>query len=97
VYLVNKTESAMTVVTAAELARDIERILDLLEKEGEEVVIVRDDHRVARLVPEVTGMTASEFLDGLYGILSGEEAEELLSDIREMREAFDDNWRDPWE
>ena len=39
----------MTVLTAGELARNLSRILERVEHDGEEVVIVRGDHPIVRI------------------------------------------------
>lgn len=87
----------MKTLTESDLARDLTSVLDGLEREGEEVVIVRDDHAVARLLPAVQGMRAREFFGDLPGTLTHEEGEALLRDIREMDRVLDQGIRDPWE
>jgi len=87
----------MTVVTVDELPGKLKRILEEVERSGEEVVIVRDERAVARLVPEPQGMRAREFFGDLPGTLTDEEGEALLRDIREMDRVLDQGIRDPWE
>ena len=87
----------MTVLTAGELARNLSRILKRVEHDGEEVVIVRGDHPIARLVPGAPAMAAREALADLYGVLSDEEGESWLRDARGADRQLDGELRDPWE
>ncbi len=87
----------MTVVTVEELPTKLRRILEEVENSGEEVVIMRDDHAVARLLPAIQGMSAREFFGDLPGLLTDEEGDALLRDIREMDRVLDQGIRDPWE
>jgi len=87
----------MTVVTLDELSGKLKRILEEVERSGEEVVIVRDDQAVARLLPEAPRMRAREFFGDLPGMLTDEEGEAWLRDIREMDRVLDQGIRDPWE
>ena len=87
----------MTTVTAAELAKNLGDILDRVARGGDEVVIVRDNREIARLVPTVAGMTVEEAFAGLYGELSDEEGEAWLRHSRIPERGLDEELRDPWE
>ncbi|HUT37437.1 MAG TPA: hypothetical protein VNE39_28410 [Planctomycetota bacterium] len=88
----------MKVMTADEFARDVRNILDTIGRDDDEVVIVRDDQTTVRLVPTPPrGMPAHEAFARLEGILTPEEGEALLRDIRDMDSNFDQSIRDPWE
>ena len=77
----------MKVMTAEEFARDVRSILDTVGRGDDEVVIVRDDQSTVKLVPTPPrGMPAHEAFAGLEGILTPEEGEALLRDIKEMGE-----------
>jgi antitoxin (DNA-binding transcriptional repressor) of toxin-antitoxin stability system len=52
-------------IAAKKLPEQLEALLDELEEDGEEVVIVRNRRRVARLVPESRAQTARAVLDDL--------------------------------
>ncbi|MBM4032037.1 MAG: type II toxin-antitoxin system Phd/YefM family antitoxin [Planctomycetes bacterium] len=87
----------MASVTVDELSGKLRTILDEVERSGEEVVIMRNDHAVARLVPATRGMTAREFFGDMPGTLTYEEGEALLRDIKEMDRFLDQRISDPWE
>lgn len=85
------------VVTLDELSKSLRRILEDVERSGEEVVIMRDERAVARLFPETPGMTAREFFGDLPGMLTEEEGAAWLRDARELDQVLDQGIRDPWE
>lgn len=87
----------MKTLTDSDLARDLASVLDGLEREGEEVVILRNNRPIGRLVPEPRGMTVREAFGDLCGILTDEEGEALLRDIEQMDRILDQGVRDPWE
>jgi antitoxin (DNA-binding transcriptional repressor) of toxin-antitoxin stability system len=87
----------MTVLTATQLARNLDRVLDRLEHGGEEVLIVRGDQPLARLLPGTPTVTAHEFLSDLYGVLTDEEGEAWLNDMKGMDRTLDEELHDPWE
>ena len=45
----------MRTISATEAARNFSRMLDLLEHESEEIIVVRNNHPVAKLVPGARG------------------------------------------
>ncbi len=86
----------MTTMNAAELARNIDGVLDQVERQGDEIVITRDDHPVARLVPGVPRMTAMQALADLAGILTADEGRQWLEDARDFGRNAAGPMRDPW-
>ena len=87
----------MKTVTTTELAENVNRILDRVEHGGEEVIIVRDDHLVARLIPSIAGMTIREAFGDLPGLLTDEEGEAWLRDAEGADRSLDEELRDPWQ
>ena len=87
----------MATVTATELARNLSRILDRLEHGGEEVVIVRNNRPIGRLIPGAPVMTALEALADLYRTLPDEDGEAWLRESRIPERDWDEELRDPWE
>ena len=75
----------MKKVSANEFARNARQVLEVLERDQEEVVVVRNRHVVARLVPEPPAQTADEVLDDLVGILDDETGHELTEAVRKVR------------
>ncbi|WP_250476027.1 type II toxin-antitoxin system Phd/YefM family antitoxin [Caballeronia sp. GAFFF1] len=83
----------MHTITATELARQTRQILDAVARDGETVIIERNNVPVARLLPAEQAMTAAQVLAGLPTNLTQQQAKAWLSD---SRADFDDALRDPW-
>ena len=86
----------MRTVTATEAARSFSRMLDLLEHQSEEIVVLRNNHPVAKLVPGAPRMTALEALADLYRTLPDEEGAAWLEDVGRMDRRLGKQLRDPW-
>jgi antitoxin (DNA-binding transcriptional repressor) of toxin-antitoxin stability system len=86
----------MITMTATELARNLSRVLDHTRYTSEEVMIVRNKHVVARLVPGTPVMTALEAFSDIAGAISDDEGEAWVRDCEKMDVALDDALRDPW-
>lgn len=87
----------MKIMTDAEFASGVHRVLDEFEKSPEEVVIMRDDRPIARLVPGIPVMTAREAFGGLAGLLTDEEGEAWLRDMEGFDRPLSEELRDPWQ
>ena len=86
----------MRTLSATEVARSFSRILDSLEHGGEEIVIIRNNHPVARLVPGAARMTALEAMADLYRTMDDAEGQAWLEDIRKADRPLSKELRDPW-
>jgi prevent-host-death family protein len=87
----------MITITATELVRNFRKFLDSVELKGEEIVIVRNNQEVARLIPGPTHQTALEGMADLYRTLPEEAAAGWLIDSRRAGEArLDHELKDPW-
>ena len=85
----------MQTITATDLSRNFRVMLNRVEFQHEELLIVRNNCPVARLVPDHGIMTATEVFSDLYQTLPQDAGEKWLSDSR-----LDDDQtgevRDPW-
>jgi antitoxin (DNA-binding transcriptional repressor) of toxin-antitoxin stability system len=86
----------MITMTATEVVRGFSRLLDKLEHGGEEIVIVRNAHPIAKLTPGAPRMNAMEALSDLYGTLEDREGAAWLKDIRKGDRRMAAEARDPW-
>jgi antitoxin (DNA-binding transcriptional repressor) of toxin-antitoxin stability system len=89
----------MRTITATELARNVGRILDHVTIKGEEVVIVRNHRKVAKLVPELPEQTALEAMADLYRTLPEDAAATWEADSKRGRwkgGKLNHGIRDPW-
>ena len=87
----------MKVMVAADFTRDAARVLEQVEKDNEEVVIMRDETPVARLVPGGRAMTLREVYHRFHGRLTDEEGEAWLRDMEGFDRPLSEELRDPWE
>jgi antitoxin (DNA-binding transcriptional repressor) of toxin-antitoxin stability system len=83
----------MTTVTATDLARRTNQVLDALAR-GESVTITRNNTVLGTINPPVRAVTLREAFDRLPR-MSPDVAERYKADIRSTD--FDDEVRDPWQ
>jgi prevent-host-death family protein len=86
----------MKTLTATEVSRSFSRVLDELERGGEEIVIVRSGQPVAKMVPGAPRLTALEALADLYRTLDDAEGEAWLEDLAGADRPLRRELRDPW-
>ena len=86
----------MHTVTATELSRNFRVMLDKVEFKHEELIVVRNNHEVARIIPGPATMTALEAMTDIYGILSEDAAVAWLDDSRRTERGLNVEVRDPW-
>jgi prevent-host-death family protein len=75
----------MKTLTVTEVARNFSAVVDSVQEDQEEVVLVRNNKPVARLVPEPAAQNALEVLGDLYRTLDDDTAEALSEAIRSGR------------
>src|SRR2546426_10347769 len=75
----------MKTLTVTEVARNFSAVMDRLEAEQEEVVLIRNNKPIARLVPEPPAQNALEVLGDLYRTLDDETADALIEAIKPVR------------
>ena len=89
----------MKTLTVTEVARNFSSVLDNLERDQEEVVLVRNHREIARLVPEPPAQNALEVLGDLFRTLDDDTADALSAAIRRTRKgkrATVGKLRNPW-
>lgn len=86
----------MHIVTATELARNFSSMLDKVEFKHEELVVVRNNHEVARVIPAPARMNALEAMTDIYRTLPEDAAAGWLKDSRNVGKQLKDEVRDPW-
>ena len=77
----------MKEITVVEAASNLSAVLSEMARTDEEVVLVRDNHQVARIVPEPAPQTALEVMGDLYNVLETEAAEAWENQIKQRRAA----------
>lgn len=89
----------MKTLSVTEVARNFSAVLDGVEREQEEVVLVRNRRQIARLIPEPPAQTAIEVLGDLYRTLDDGTAEALAAAIgsaKKGRRGTLEELRNPW-
>ncbi len=89
----------MKMLTVTEAARHFSRVVDEVEREQQEILLVRNRRRVVRLVPEPPAQNALEVLGDLYGTLEGPTGKALAESVRRRRRgrgATLGSLRNPW-
>jgi prevent-host-death family protein len=86
----------MQTVTATDLSRNFRVMLNRVEFQHEELLIVRNNFPVARLIPGPATMTAAEAFEDLYRTLPQDAGKTWLADSR-LDDRQNDEVRDPWE
>jgi hypothetical protein len=71
--------------SVTDVARNFSAVLDDLERDQEEVVLVRNQRRIARLVPEPSQQDALGVFGDLYRTLDDGTAEALSAAIESQR------------
>lgn len=90
----------MKTLSVAEAAQNFGAVLVSLEDEQEEILLVRNNHPVARLVPEPESLDAAAMLGDLHGTLDDQTADELLHAVESSRNkpnAGLNQLRNPWD
>ena len=86
----------MKQVTATEFVRKFKQMMNLVEFQGEELIIVRNNHQVAKITPGQTTMTALEAMSDLYRTLPDDAGATWEKDSREGAPGNLSEARDPW-
>ena len=86
----------MKVMSATDVARGFSRVLNTLEHGGEEIVVMRNNQPVAKLVPGAPRMTALEAFADIYRTLDDGEGDTWMEDARSADRLLAREARDPW-
>jgi antitoxin (DNA-binding transcriptional repressor) of toxin-antitoxin stability system len=87
------------ILSVTQVARHFREVIDSVERQQEEIVLVRNQKQVARLVPEAAPQNALEVFGDLYRTLDDETAEALssaISTMRKRRRGRVSELRNPW-
>jgi len=70
----------MTKITVTDFARNMSKVLDWIEHNGEEIVVIRNNHEIARILSGSSGLTATEAMSDIYSTLSDDAAADWLKE-----------------
>ena len=71
----------MKTLTVTEVARNFSAVMDGVERDQEEIILIRNQKAIARLVPESSAQNAVEVLGDLYRTLDDKTADALVKAI----------------
>ena len=77
--------STMKYLTVTEVARNFSAVMDGVERDQEELVLVRNNRTIARVVPESPAQNALEVLGDLYRTLDDQTAAGLVQVLKRVR------------
>ena len=75
----------MKTLTVTEAAESFEQVLEELERDQEEITLVRGKQTIARIVPEPAHADALSVFGDLYGILDKKTGNSLARAVRKLR------------
>jgi antitoxin (DNA-binding transcriptional repressor) of toxin-antitoxin stability system len=86
----------MVEMTVTDFVKKLKSVFDRIEYKGEEIVLMRNKHRIAKIVPGSPHLTAIEAMGDLYRTLPEDAAEGWLEDSRSPA-TVSKELRNPWE
>ncbi len=86
----------MVEMTVTEFSRNLRTIFDRIEYKNEEIVLIRHNHRIARVIPGSFTLTALEAMGDIYCTIPDDAGKEWLNDST-IRGSIKDEMKDPWD
>lgn len=86
----------MIEVSVTEFARNLRTFFDLLEHKREEIILIRNKHRIARIIPGSSHMSAFEAMGDLYRTLPEDAGSTWLKESR-LPGSIGEEVSDPWD
>ena len=86
----------MTEMTVTDFTRNLRKIFDRIEHNGEEIVLIRNNHRIARIIPGSANMTARDAMSDLYRTLP-EDAGNTWSHESQLPQNLQEEVEDKWD
>ncbi len=84
----------MIEISVTNFSRNLRKMFDTIEHQKEEIILVRNKQRIARIIPGSSQLTAKEAMTGLYKTLSKEAAENWLHESRltDTLDSMENKW-----
>ena len=86
----------MIEISVTKFSRNLRKIFDRIEHQREEVILIRNKQRIARIIPGETHLKATEAMSDLYQTITDEAAETWLKDSR-IEHSLKDEMVDKWD
>ena len=86
----------MIEMTVTEFSRNLSTVFDRIEYKHEEIVLIRNNNRIARVIPGSFTLNALEAMSDLHRTLPESAGKDWLSDSC-LPGDLDSEMRDPWD
>jgi antitoxin (DNA-binding transcriptional repressor) of toxin-antitoxin stability system len=86
----------MIEMSVTDFARNLGTVFDRIEHNGEQIILRRNKHRIARIIPGSPYLTAQEAMGDLYRTISDEADATWFAENRLASTLKDDSYN-PWE
>jgi antitoxin (DNA-binding transcriptional repressor) of toxin-antitoxin stability system len=86
----------MIEMNTTEFARNLRSVFDRIEHRGEVIVLVRNKHRIARIIPGAPHLTAREAMGDLYNTLPPDAGRDWVKDSR-LKRTLKEEIENPWD
>ncbi len=86
----------MTEMSVTEFAKNLRSVFNRIEHKGEDIVLVRNKHKIARIVPGSPELTALEAMSDLYSTLPGAAGDTWTEECR-LNESLKKGIKNPWD
>ena len=86
----------MTKITVTDFSRNLSKVLDRIEHNGEEIVLVRNNHEIARILSGSSNLTATEAMSDLYRTLSDDAGTSWVTESR-LHNTLKDEKANKWD
>jgi PHD/YefM family antitoxin component YafN of YafNO toxin-antitoxin module len=85
----------MLEISVTDFSRNLRKMFDRIEHQKEEIILIRNNQRIARIIPGSSKLTAKEAMSDIYNILSDDAGENWLEDSR--IDGNIDQLENPWD
>ena len=86
----------MIEVTVTEFSRHLREMFDKLEHGKEEIILIRNNHKIARIIPGSSQLNAIEAMSDIFRTLSDDAAKDWLKESR-IPATLSDEVLNPWD
>jgi hypothetical protein len=86
----------MIEMTVTDFSRNLRKIFDRLLHQREEIVLIRNKQRIARIIPGTYNLTAREAMSDLYRTIPEDAAKEWVEQGK-VKGTIDEELEDKWD
>ena len=86
----------MTTMSVTEFSKNLRSVFDRIEHGGEEIILIRNNHRIARIIPGAPSQTALQAMSDLYATLPEDAAKDWEEEGR-VAEKLEEGMINPWD